>query len=95
MTTRERTGAPVSFLRLIGCAGELDTPLGTFLGVDISPWGSLQPVTGSFAQIAFEPGDDFVDADTDVDVFIMVPTPAAAGMASVGFLTLLGRRRRL
>lgn len=26
--------------------GLFDTPLGTFLGVDVSPWGSLQPVTG-------------------------------------------------
>ncbi len=75
--------------------GLFDAPLGTFLGVDVSTWGSVQPVSGSFSQIAFEPDAGNADADTDVDVFIAVPTPAAAGMASVGFLTLLGRRRRL
>ncbi len=75
--------------------GLFDAPAGTFLGVDVTPWGDEQPDLGSFAQIAFQPDGSFTDADTDVDVFISVPTPAAAGMASVGFLTLLGRRRRL
>ena len=75
--------------------GLFDSPAGTFLGVDVTPWGDEQPVPGHFSQIAYEPDGSFIDADTDVDVFISVPTPAAAGMASLGFLTLLGRRRRL
>ncbi len=67
---------------------------GTFLGVDITRWGSIQPVPGRFAQIAFTPNQDNIDSDTDVDVFIAVPTPAGAAMAGLGILGLAARRRR-
>lgn len=67
---------------------------GTFLGVDITPWGSRQPVPGRFSQIAFNPDARGRDVDTDVDVFVAVPLPGAAGMASLGVLGLASRRRR-
>jgi len=67
---------------------------GTFLGVDITRWGDIQPVPGSFAQIAFEPNGNNTDADTDVDVFVAIPTPAGAAMAGLGLVGLTTRRRR-
>ncbi len=67
---------------------------GTFLGVDITPWGSLQPVPGRFSQIEFSPDANFEDSDTDVDVFVLVPMPGAAAMAGLGILGLGVRRRR-
>ncbi len=67
---------------------------GTFLGVDITPWGSRQPVPGRFSQIEFSPDANFEDRDTDVDVFVLVPMPGAAAMAGLGLLGLGVRRRR-
>lgn len=74
--------------------GTFASPAGTFLGVDISPWGVVQPVPGNFAQIAFNPNQNNIDADTDVDVFIAIPTPAGAAMAGLGLLGVAARRRR-
>lgn len=74
--------------------GLFASPAGTFLGVDISRWGDVQPVPGRFAQIAFEPNGDNIDEDTDVDVFIAIPTPAGAAMAGLGLLGVAARRRR-
>lgn len=67
-------------------------PFGTFLNVDISPWGSVQPLSGQFADIAFTPDENNLDPDTDVDVFMVVPAPATGILViSAG---LLGCRRR-
>lgn len=71
--------------------GLWSTPLGTFLGVDVSPWGSVQPVPGRFAEIAYTPNARFEDADTDVDVFVL---PAPATVALLGLAPLTARRRR-
>ncbi len=67
-------------------------PSGTFLGVDISPWGSAQPLLGRFSDIAFTPNDDHMDPDTDVDVFMLVPAPAGGLLFGVGALAFLRRR---
>lgn len=67
---------------------------GTFLGVDVSPWGSVQPVPGRFSEIAFNPNAAGFDMDTDVDVFVTIPLPGAVGMASLGLVGLAARRRR-
>ncbi len=64
---------------------------GTFLGVDVTPWG--RNVDGFFAQIDFQPDSRFRDIDTDVDVFMRVPAPATA-LGLVAGLGLMGRRRR-
>lgn len=74
--------------------GMFSDPSGTLLGVDITRWGSIQPVPGFFSTITFEPNAANMDVDTDVDVFVMVPTPAAAGMAGLGLVGLGLRRRR-
>ncbi len=74
-------------------AGTFATPAGTFLGVDISTWGSAQPVPGSFSDIAFNPDSSHEDSDTDVDLFI-IPLPSGAALAGVGLSGLLVRRRR-
>lgn len=74
--------------------GVFTNPNGTMLGVDISPWGDLQPLPGRFAQIRFSPDRDGFDEDTDVDLFVLVPTPAAAGMAMLGLGGLGVMRRR-
>lgn len=64
---------------------------GTFLGVDVTPWG--QNVDGFFAQIGFSPDANFADLDTDVDVFMFVPAPGTA-LGLLAGLGLMGRRRR-
>ena len=74
--------------------GLFDNPAGTFLDVDITPWGSRQPVPGRFANIAFNPDDNFQDVDTDVDLFVLIPLPGAASLAGLGLLGLGVRRRR-
>ena len=78
--------------------GLFSSPAGTFLGVDISPWGATQPLAGRFADIALNPRDMFGDGviqdeDTDVDIFV-IPLPGAAGLASLGIMGLVLRRRR-
>ena len=74
-------------------AGAFASPTGTFLGVDISPWGNAQPVPGRFSEIAFIPDSSNNDSDTDVDVFI-IPLPSGAALASIGLMGMLARRRR-
>ncbi len=67
---------------------------GTFLGVDISPWGSAQPVPGFFSTITFEPNASHEDADVDSDVFVMIPLPSGAALAGLGLSGIVVRRRR-
>lgn len=67
---------------------------GTFLGVDISNWGSRQPLPGRFSEIAFNPDARGLDRDTDVDVFVTVPLPSGIAMASLGLVAVVARRRR-
>lgn len=74
--------------------GMFANPAGTFLGVDITPWGSRQPVPGRFSQIEFSPDGRNEDRDTDVDVFVLIPMPGAAGLAGLGLAGLALRRRR-
>lgn len=74
--------------------GMFASPAGTFLGVDITPWGSRQPVPGRFSQIEFSPDGSNEDVDTDVDVFVLIPMPGAAGLAGLGLAGLAIRRRR-
>ena len=75
--------------------GMFSSPAGTFLGVGVSPWGSIQPVPGWFSEIAFQPvGAGHEDADTDVDVFVTIPLPTGAVLAGVGLSGVLIRRRR-
>ncbi len=66
-----------------------------FAGVDITPWFSAQPLGGSFIEFAFNPnaGTGF-DGDTNLDIFVVVPSPLAGGMAGLGLMGLAARRRR-
>lgn len=72
--------------------GLWNNPAGTFLGVDISPWGSVQPVDGFFANIAFEPDANNFDSDVDVDVF-QIPAPGTLALVGLGGLAAARRRR--
>jgi len=74
--------------------GAFSDPSGTFLGVDITRWGSIPQVPGRFSDIEFSPNGSFEDADTDVDVFVLIPLPSGAAMAGLGLLALGGRWRR-
>lgn len=74
--------------------GTFSDPTGTFLGVDISNWGSRQPLPGRFSEIAFNPDSHGTDRDTDVDVFVAIPLPGAAAMGAIGVGGLVGLRRR-
>lgn len=66
----------------------------TFAGVDITPWYSSQPLNGSFINFTFGPNANGTDMDTDIDIFVVVPSPVAGGMAGVGLMGLAARRRR-
>ncbi len=65
-----------------------------FAGVDISPWFSAQPLSGSFLEFAFNPNASGFDNDTNLDIFVIVPSPMAGGMAGIGLMGLAARRRR-
>lgn len=73
--------------------GNFTNPGGTFLGVDISPWGNFQPLPGAFTQIELNFGANLLDADTDVDVFV-VPTPGSLVLLAIGGLAAMPVRRR-
>jgi hypothetical protein len=69
----------------------------TFAGVDITPWYLAQMpsgLNGSFLNFQFSPNASGFDSDTDIDIFVVIPTPLAAGMAGVGLMGLAARRRR-
>lgn len=72
--------------------GMWNSPAGSFLGVDISTWGSAQPLMGYFANIQYQPNANGIDSDVDVDVF-QVPTPGALALLSLGGLAATRRRR--
>ncbi len=66
-------------------------PVGTFLGVDISPWGTSD---GFFQQIELNfSGGGTMDLDTDVDMFFIVPAPGSLGLLGLGGLVAIRRRR--
>lgn len=65
-----------------------------FAGVDISQWFSEQPLTGSFLEFAFNPNGSGFDGNTNLDIFVLVPSPLAGGLAGVGLMGLAARRRR-
>ncbi len=65
-----------------------------FAGVDITPWFAAQPLSGSFIEFAFNPNASGFDGDTNLDVFVIVPSPLAGGMAGIGLMGLAARRRR-
>ncbi len=66
-------------------------PGGTFLGVDISPWGSAD---GFFNQIELNfAGGGTMDLDTDVDMFFIVPAPGSLALLGMGGLLAVRRRR--
>lgn len=66
----------------------------TFAGVDITPWYSEQPLNGSFLNFTFGPDANGTDMNTDIDIFVAIPSPLAGGMAGVGLMGLAARRRR-
>ena len=65
-------------------------PSGSFLGVDIAPWGDAD---GFFAQIDVNFGGGLMDPDTDVDVFMVTPAPGTLGLLGLGGLFAVRRRR--
>jgi len=65
-----------------------------FAGVDVSDWNESEPLSGSFIQFKFAPGEDGVDNDSDIDIFVVVPLPAGGALAAVGLVGLAGVRRR-
>lgn len=67
----------------------------TFADIDISRWFNNQPLPGSFITFAFDPDDSGVSENTSTDIFIVIPSPLAGGMASVGLAGLAVRRRRV
>jgi hypothetical protein len=66
----------------------------TFAGVDITPWFSEQPLNGSFLNFTFGPDANGTDINTDIDIFVAIPSPLAGGLAGVGLMGLAARRRR-
>ncbi len=73
--------------------GTFNDALGTLLGVDISPWGSAEPVEGHFAILGLQPDGQGFDSNADLDIFMV--TPAPSGLAALGMgMMLLSRRRR-
>ena len=73
--------------------GEFASPAGSFLDVGVSPWGSTQPAQGTFAFLAYEPDGAGFDANADVDVYIVTPTPGTLAMLGTGLLVAARRRR--
>jgi len=73
-------------------AGEFNT--NTFAGVDVSLWADAEPLIGSFLDFKFTPDVNGMDDDTDVDLFVVVPTPAPAAMGFLGLAGLGAIRRR-
>jgi hypothetical protein len=67
---------------------------GDFAGISIAPWYSNQPLDGSFINFSFNPDGTGLDINTNVDIFLVVPSPLAGGMAGVGLMGLAARRRR-
>lgn len=65
-----------------------------FAGVDISPFYNGQPLNGSFLNFTFTPDANGNDANTDIDIFVVIPSPLAGGMAGIGLMGLAARRRR-
>jgi hypothetical protein len=66
-----------------------------FAGVVITPWFSNQPLDGSFIEFAFNPNAvTGYDANTNLDIFVVIPSPLAGGMAGIGLMGLAARRRR-
>jgi hypothetical protein len=66
-----------------------------FAGVIITPWFSAQPLNGSFIEFAFNPNAvTGFDGDTNLDIFVVIPSPLAGGMAGIGLVGLAARRRR-
>lgn len=66
----------------------------SWAGVDVTIWDAAEPLHGSFLNIAYNPGVTGVDVDSDMEVFVVIPLPSAAGLASVGLIGLASRRRR-
>ncbi|MFG0257711.1 MAG: hypothetical protein ACF8GE_07420 [Phycisphaerales bacterium JB043] len=66
----------------------------SYASVDVTPWDSAEPLHGSFLNFSYGPDGSGVDTDSDLDVYILIPTPAAAGLATVGLAGLTLRRRR-
>lgn len=66
----------------------------TFAGVDITPWYSEQPLKGSFLNFTFGPDANGTDLNTDIDIFVVIPSPLAGGMAGAALMGLAARRRR-
>ena len=84
-------GGGTFIISALTTSGNWSDSNGTFLGVNVTPWGSN--VDGFFAQIDFNPNGDNIDLDTDVDVFMFVPAPGTA-FGLIAGLGLMGRRRR-
>jgi hypothetical protein len=66
----------------------------SFAGVAIPQFFAAQPLTGAFLTFKFRPDENGFDPDSDIDMFIEIPLPTGAGLASMGMLALGGLRRR-
>jgi hypothetical protein len=73
-------------------AGAFNTT--SWASVDVSPWDAAEPLHGSFLNVAYNPNGSGLDVDADMEVFVVIPLPSAAGLASVGLIGLASRRRR-
>ncbi len=68
---------------------------GFFAGFDITQFLPFSGgLTGSFINFAFNPDAGGADSDADLDVFVVIPLPTSAGLATVGLAGLAGIRRR-
>lgn len=66
-----------------------------FAGYDVSQFlVSNGLLTGSFLNFVFNPDGSGLDANSDMDLFVVIPLPTSAGLASLGLAGLAGTRRR-
>lgn len=66
----------------------------TFAGTDVSVFNAAEPLSGAFTEFAFSPDAAGIDTDANMDVFVTIPLPTTAAMASLPLLGLAVRRRR-
>lgn len=66
-----------------------------FANVNVTPWNTNEPLSGSFLEFTFGPdANTGIDENADIDVFVVIPLPTPFGMAGVGLLGLAALRRR-
>ena len=75
------------------------TFMGTFsstswAGVDVSAFDAVEPLNGNFLTLSYSPDAAGKDTSADMEVFVVIPLPFTAGLASLGLAGLACRRQR-